>query len=582
MEKHSLGFRRLHIDRKMGSLLSVFALLGIFLVISIVIATNTLSGLRSYASLQTHWTEARKEASFHLENYISSGDPVHRARLDSSLYLIEQAAKAREYLVREDVDSDSVRQFLKRSGAVEDDINTMVMTFELFHNFADFREAISQWVRSDSLIHRMKQVAAEVQLLTAGETLPESERERLIKKAGSLDDQLTDAQFKLAGALSSGTRLLNTLILWVSVSLGLILLSIGLGISLRFLKSIKKWRHTIEFSEQQYRSLFEQNPNPVFSATPAGIVTDGNIALEKLTGESMDVLSGKEFNKIIQPVNGLDIRSYFERAAGGMPTSYELEGRVGSGKKITAELTHLPIYVEGTIVGVYGIIRDLTARKDAEIKVKEQLEEKIHLLSEIHDRVKNNMALIIGLIQLQQESTDSDKVRLELESIRSRIHSIAMVHERLYRTESFSHIRIDEYIELIGETIPATLNMAEQRYSIDVDADEITFGIDKAVPFALLLNELLSSVFTAVSDKNIELRLSIKLVHREGYVLMTLRAEADRAWDTSQNGNPEFADALSSMLIDVLTKQLDATLTSVSADTCLKKYELRVPTESTD
>lgn len=87
--------RRLNIDRKMIGILSIFTILGVFLVISIIIATNTLSALRGFATLQTHWTEARKEATLQLTNYLRSGEEHHYVQFDSALGMIYSGQEIR-------------------------------------------------------------------------------------------------------------------------------------------------------------------------------------------------------------------------------------------------------------------------------------------------------------------------------------------------------------------------------------------------------------------------------------------------------------------------------------------------------
>lgn len=326
----------------------------------------------------------------------------------------------------------------------------MITTFERFHNFADFKEAIQQWVVSDQLVQQLEGLAVEYRQQIETDTFSASDREDAILNILELDNEMTGVQYKLAAALSSGTGMLNTIILWVSSSLGFILLAIGGFLSFRFLKSLKSWRRIIQISKQKYRSLFEQNPNAIYSISKDGQFNHGNEVLEKMTGYSLNELKEKQFPGFIQKSEQKKVAAYFQKALDGIPQSFETVGFKKNGDRIFAEITKLPIYVDNEIIGVYGIAQDITDRKEAEIKIKEQLEEKIHLLSEIHDRVKNNLALISSLAQLQRNTTEEEQEKHFLDNIVSRIHSMAMVHEQLYHTETFSSIRMDKYVHQLS------------------------------------------------------------------------------------------------------------------------------------
>src|SRR5690606_25598141 len=87
---------------------------------------------------------------------------------------------------------------------------------------------------------------------------------------------------------------------------------------------------------------------------------------------------------------------------------------------------------DGNIVGLIGINRDITDRKRAELRIKRSLREKEVLLKEIHHRVKNNLAVISGLLFMQAENLESEDMKQVLYDSEIRIRSMAMIHEKLY------------------------------------------------------------------------------------------------------------------------------------------------------
>jgi PAS domain S-box-containing protein len=549
------SFKRLHIDRKMIGILSIFTVLGICLVISVIIATNTLSALRGFASFQTHWTEARKEASLQLANYIQTGEERYYTRFNSALETIYSAQEIRRELLKEDSDLQSVRSNFMDIHTVPADIDNMITTFNWFHNFADFKKSVRYWVVSDQYIKEMEQLASQSRQQMENGIFNSSVKANAVDALFDVDKKLTNAQHEIAAALSSGTRFLNTIILWVSSSLGLILLITGGFLSFRFLKSLKSWRRDIEISEQKYRSLFDQNPNAVYSISKDGRLLHGNEVLEKMTGYDLDELKEQQFNRFFEPNELEKVSEHFWVAVEGIPKSYETIGVRKNGERIYLEITNLPIYADNKIIGVYGIAQDITGRKEAQRRLQEQLEEKTHLLTEIHDRVKNNLALISGLIQLQRDTVEGEQQKVLLDNTVSRIHSMAMVHEQLYHTETFSSIRMDEYVQELSKSVEQSFQKKENHIKLIVDTAPVTLSINQAIPTALLLNELLSNAFKYSCNDNGGGQIKVDLFQKNDQVVLKV---ADNGQGLPEEYSLNNSETLGLKLANVLINQLDA------------------------
>lgn len=139
------------------------------------------------------------------------------------------------------------------------------------------------------------------------------------------------------------------------------------------------------------------------------------------------------------------------------------------------------------------VISDITNQKVNEKKISDSLQEKNVLLSEIHHRVKNNLAVICGLLNMQMYNLESEGAKKALQQSQLRIQSIALVHEKLYQNETFTEIQISEFIRELAATISEAFEMDE--ILINYEMEDVTLNINQAIPFSLLVNECITNAF---------------------------------------------------------------------------------------
>lgn len=169
-----------------------------------------------------------------------------------------------------------------------------------------------------------------------------------------------------------------------------------------------------------------------------------------------------------------------------------------------------PVYNQSNqLKHVIHIATDITKRKQAEIQVQKDLEERNAMLKEIHHRVKNNLQVIISILELQLRHTTSPKTKDVLQEIESRIFSMAVVHEKLYHTENFAAIHMKEYICLIVEQL-IQIYAGENKISTVLEVDDLLLNIEKAVPCGLIMTEWMSNALKHGFPKGQEGRIYIR------------------------------------------------------------------------
>jgi len=133
--------------------------------------------------------------------------------------------------------------------------------------------------------------------------------------------------------------------------------------------------------------------------------------------------------------------------------------------------------------------------EQAEAELKSSLGEKVVLLQEIHHRVKNNLAVVIALLDLQYMRSDDESTKHILSDSKARIKSMAFVHETLYQTENFSKIELTSYLSRLSDSISSTFRKSDKDIDIKLDIEDLNLEMGRAVPLGLIVNELIVNAY---------------------------------------------------------------------------------------
>ncbi len=227
----------------------------------------------------------------------------------------------------------------------------------------------------------------------------------------------------------------------------------------------------------------------------------------------------------------------------------------------------------GEINTVMSLVEDITEKKKSEKIIENSLKEKTTLLSEIHHRVKNNLAIVSGLLQLQKNEVKDEKVTAAFEQSINRIISIAMVHELMYKSPELSSINIQSYLDMLVPAISAAMNDHNRNIEFEIQIDEYKLNINQAIPIGLLLNELITNSFKyAFQDQE------------AGIIKIKLNADGEKVTVLYEDNGSGFGDEsnfdkpknLGLNLIHTQLQQLDAIYTVDTQD----KFKLEFTFES--
>jgi two-component system sensor kinase len=156
------------------------------------------------------------------------------------------------------------------------------------------------------------------------------------------------------------------------------------------------------------------------------------------------------------------------------------------------ELTLTPVYLNTKTI-VFGVGTDITKRKVDEKKILNSLKEKELLLREIHHRVKNNLQIISTLLTLQSSQNNNINVEDLYRESQNRIQSISLIHENLYHSKDLANINFEIYTKGLITDLFDSYGVDSRKVKLNLDIDDITMGIETAIPCGLIINELVSN-----------------------------------------------------------------------------------------
>ena len=233
--------------------------------------------------------------------------------------------------------------------------------------------------------------------------------------------------------------------------------------------------------------------------------------------------------------------------------SVKIISRTGERKFLS--IKNIPLYDQKLMILT---VQDITERIKTETKIQNSLREKEILLREIHHRVKNNLQTITSLLDLQAESIKDSESRKAFKSTQSRIRSMALIHERLYKSENLERIKAREYIQHLIEYLEGTYQTSNTNIEIKTDVENLFLNLDTAIPCGLIINELVSNCMKYAFNKNPSGTVLVSLQKlREEYLVLQV---TDNGSGIPQDVNPLDSPSLGLQLVNLLTKQINGVL----------------------
>jgi two-component system, sensor histidine kinase PdtaS len=190
--------------------------------------------------------------------------------------------------------------------------------------------------------------------------------------------------------------------------------------------------------------------------------------------------------------------------------------------------------------------------------INDALHEKEVLLQEVHHRVKNNLQVMISLLELQSDRVEDQHAREVLLASKGRVQAMTLIHQKLYQQQNLSGLEFGIYLRQLAEALQDLFPIGH-RVEIDYQLGSCTFGIDIAVPLGLILNELVTNAFkyAYLERDSGRLRLSLRVAGGDSFEMVV----EDDGPGLPADFKVQRLDSLGLQLVQGLSRQLKGAMT---------------------
>ncbi len=317
------------------------------------------------------------------------------------------------------------------------------------------------------------------------------------------------------------------------------------------------------------RAILESAFDCIIVIDHHGQIVEFNRTAERTFGYNRTQILGREISELIVPSSWQgqlqeDLTDCFAVGVQSLiGRQFEITAIDANGSTFPAEMALTIIHSEEQPLFT-AFVHDITKRKQAEDRVKASLREKEVLLKEIHHRVKNNLQVISSLLSLQSYYTENTDALKILADSQNRVRSMALIHEKLYQSQSLARIDFAEYIQDLSNYLFRVQTTDTRGITLNIQTDKLFLNIDTAMPCGLILNELVSNALKhAFPDgQKGEIRIEFR-ANDEGQLTLLV---SDNGVGLPPDLDFQNTESLGLELVNTLTDQLEGTIEIHSQD----------------
>lgn len=321
----------------------------------------------------------------------------------------------------------------------------------------------------------------------------------------------------------------------------------------------KQAETALKTSEQLFRSLSECSPVGIFVADIQGHCIYTNPRCQTICGFTLQESLGEGWAQFIHPEDFEKVfLSWQEVAQESQEYFQEYRFLHKDGNIRWVNVRTSPLFLEAkNLIGYVGTIEDITRSKLAQEQLKSSLQEKEVLLKEVHHRVKNNLQIIYSLLDLQSQQVEDTRTIAMFQASQNRIRSMALIHEKLYRSDNMNQVNIPEYITTLTNYLLQAYALFPNQIKVELNIDNVFLNIDTAIPCGLIINELVSNALKHAFIKKTKGTITVELKLLNEHLLLIIQDDGDVKIDLKSEENKR---GLGIKLVKILVHQIEGAL----------------------
>jgi len=314
----------------------------------------------------------------------------------------------------------------------------------------------------------------------------------------------------------------------------------------------------IRESEGKFRSVADSAVDGIITTDTDGLIVLFNPSLKNIFGYSIDEIKGKHVTMLMPDRYRQDFVDNLEKfkSTGNHKFAGKTFETIGLKKDGIEFPFEISIATWGSKGDIYttSIIRDVTERRKIEKQLQKSLKDKEILLKEIHHRVKNNLMIISSLLNLQSRYIKDEKSKDIFKESQNRARSMALIHERLYRSTDLKRIDFGDYIRTLTNDLYHTYVIDPSLIKLNTKVDDVMLDIDQSIPLGLILNELITNSLKHAFPQGSSGKIDIKFYLKDDKNILEVK---DDGIGFPEGIDYKNTDSLGLRLVTSLTEQID-------------------------
>jgi two-component system, chemotaxis family, CheB/CheR fusion protein len=266
-------------------------------------------------------------------------------------------------------------------------------------------------------------------------------------------------------------------------------------LNLRDISARKQSEKALKESEERFRQVVESvRDYAIFQLDGHGNILTWNAGAERLLGWPEREAIGMSSSTVFTPedvATGEYEKELAQARTEGRAEDERWHMRKDGSRFFASGILTRVDGTKGSGLTFTKVMRDVTARMEQEERLRQSLEEKSNLVREIHHRVKNNLQIIVSLLNLQSHQTRDPQVLAAFEETRGRVHAISQIHEQLYASEDLREVEVGTYLKALAGELVALHSTNPGDVRLQVSVPKMVLPIEKAIPLGLIANELI-------------------------------------------------------------------------------------------